>query len=37
MARYAMVIEDGTVKQLHVEDAPSKAEVSGAENLIKHL
>lgn len=35
--RYAMVVEDGIVKTLNVEDAPSKAQVSGAENLLKDL
>ena len=35
--RYAMVVEDGVVKTLNVEDAPGKAEVSGAENLLKGL
>jgi peroxiredoxin len=35
--RYAMVVEDGVVKALNVEDAPGKAEVSGADNLLKAL
>jgi peroxiredoxin len=35
--RYAMVIEDGVVKTLNVEDAPGKAEISGADNLLKSL
>jgi peroxiredoxin len=35
--RYAMVVDDGVVQALNVEDAPSKAEVSGAENLLKGL
>jgi len=35
--RYAMVVEDGVVSVLNVEDAPSKAEISGAENLLKSL
>ena len=35
--RYAMLVEDGVVKALNVEDAPSKAEVSGADNLLKAL
>jgi len=35
--RYAMVVEDGVIKTLNVEDAPGKAEMSGAENLMKSL
>ena len=35
--RYAMVVDDGVVKSLNVEDTPSKAQVSGAENLLKDL
>ena len=35
--RYAMVVEDGVVRTLNVEDAPSKADVSGAEALLKVL
>jgi len=33
--RYAMVVNDGVVEQLHVEDVPSKADISGAENMLK--
>jgi glutaredoxin/glutathione-dependent peroxiredoxin len=35
--RYSMVIEDGLVKAINVEDTPSKAQVSGAENILKDL
>ena len=33
--RYAMVVDDGVVKTLNVEDAPGKAEISGADNLLQ--
>ena len=35
--RYAMVVDDGVVKALNVEDAPGKAEISSADNLLKGL
>lgn len=35
--RYCMVVEDGVVKTLSIEDAPGKADVSGADNLLKML
>jgi peroxiredoxin len=35
--RYAMVIDDGVVKTLNIEEAPGKVDVSGAENLLKGL
>ena len=35
--RYAMVVDDGVVKTLNIEDAPGKAEVSGADALLKQL
>jgi peroxiredoxin len=34
--RYSMLLEDGTVKSLHVE-APGKFEVSNAETMLKDL
>ena len=35
--RYAMLVDDGVVKKLNVEDVAGKAEVSGAENLLKQI
>ena len=35
--RYSMVVDDGVVKALNVEEGPGKAEVSGADNLLKSL
>ena len=35
--RYAMVVDDGVVVALDVEDAPSKADLSGAENFLRRL
>ena len=35
--RYSMVVEDGVVRALNVEDATSKAEISGAENILNDL
>jgi len=35
--RYAMVVEDGVVKKLSVENEPGKAEASSAENLLKQM
>lgn len=35
--RYAMLIEDGVVKQLNVEEAPGKVELSSAEKLLAAL
>jgi peroxiredoxin len=35
--RYSMVVEDGTVTALNVEDAPGKADISGADNMMTQL
>ncbi len=35
--RYSMVVDDGVVTMLNVEDSPSKADVSGAEKLLEQL
>jgi peroxiredoxin len=35
--RYAMVVDDGVVKTLNVEDTPGKAEISGADNLLSSI
>jgi glutaredoxin/glutathione-dependent peroxiredoxin len=35
--RYAMIVDNGEVTSLAVEDAPGKADVSGAEALLKLL
>src|SRR5689334_14287044 len=35
--RYAMLVQDGVIKALNVEDAPGKAEISGADNILKAL
>jgi peroxiredoxin len=35
--RYSMLVQDGVVKSLAVEEAPGKAELSGADALMKVL
>jgi peroxiredoxin len=35
--RYAMLVDDGVVKTLNVEDTPGKVDISGADNLLKGL
>jgi glutaredoxin/glutathione-dependent peroxiredoxin len=35
--RYAMLVEDGTVSVLNIETEAGKAEVSGADNMIRSL
>jgi peroxiredoxin len=35
--RYCMVVDNGVVKSLAVEDSPGKADISGADALLKSL
>jgi peroxiredoxin len=35
--RYAMLVEDGVVKTLNIEEGPGKADISGADNMMKSL
>ena len=35
--RYAMLVEDGVVKYLNIEEAPGKVELSGGDALLKQL
>ena len=35
--RYCMVVDDGVVKSISVEDAPGKVDLSGADNLLKQI
>ena len=36
-SRYSMILEDGIVKSLNIEEAPGKADISGADNLLGQL
>ncbi len=35
--RYAMLVEDGVVKSLHIEDSPGQATVSSAQAMLERL
>jgi peroxiredoxin len=35
--RYSMLVEDGVVKKLNIEEAPGKVEVSGGDTMLKQL
>jgi peroxiredoxin len=35
--RYSMLVEDGVVKKLNIEEAPGKVEVSGGDQLLAQL
>jgi len=35
--RYSMLVDDGLVKKLNVEDAPSKCDISGGQALLAQL
>ena len=35
--RYSMLVEDGVVKQLNIEEAPGKCEVSGGQALLAQV
>ena len=35
--RYAMLIQDGVVQRMNVEDAPGKAEISSAKALLDEI
>ena len=35
--RYSMLVDDGVVKQLNIEESPGKVDLSSAENLLKAM
>jgi peroxiredoxin len=35
--RYSMLVEDGVVKKLNIEESPGKVEVSGGDAMLKQL
>ena len=35
--RYSMLVEDGIVRKLNIENSPGKADISGAETLLKQI
>ena len=35
--RYAMLVEDGVVKKLNIEEAPGKVDMTGGDSLLKQL
>ena len=35
--RYSMLVDDGVVKQINVEEAPGKCDISGGEALLKQI
>ena len=35
--RYSMLVEDGVVKTLNIEDAPGKCDISGGDALLKQI
>jgi peroxiredoxin len=35
--RYSMLVDNGVVKKLNIEEAPGKVEVSGGDTLVKQL
>jgi peroxiredoxin len=35
--RYSMLVDNGVVKQINVEDAPGKCDISGGEALLKQI